>query len=166
MQQYTGVLSLSLGLPMLALRSNWHFLPAIHWKQLSTSPLPPHLQASQDLGLTRLWWRGCCWLPVLAASPPFFQLCFETQSKFKKKKIKNWMFLLSPLTSALPQSLAACRLAYMAQTFGIETLTCRESMNFGKEGEVRDRNEGEGPRGLWEVSHFNGRGREKRKMAL
>lgn len=43
----------------------------------------------------------------------------------------------------------------MAQTFGKETLTSRESMNFGKEGEERDKNEGEGPRGLWEVSRFN-----------
>lgn len=53
---------------------------------LYATPLPPHLQASRDLGLTRQLWRGSYWLSALAASHPFFQLCFETQSKFKKKK--------------------------------------------------------------------------------
>lgn len=86
MQRYSLILSPFLVLPLLTLRSNWHFCQQFIRSLLSTTPLPPHLQASRDLDLTRLLWRGCYWLSVLAASPPFFQLCFETQSKLKKKK--------------------------------------------------------------------------------
>lgn len=92
MQQYSCVLSRTLGLPLLALRSNWHFCQQFIKSLLSATPFPPHLQASRELGLTRLLWRGCYWLSVLAACPPFFQLCFETQSKFKKKEKKNRYF--------------------------------------------------------------------------
>lgn len=82
-QRYSCVLSCTLGLPLLTLRSSWHFCQQFIKSLLSATPLPPHLQASREPGLTRLLWRGCYWLSVLAASPPFFQLCFETQSKFK-----------------------------------------------------------------------------------
>lgn len=85
-QRPSCILFCSLGLPLLTLRSNWHFCQQFIKSLLSATPLPPHLQASRDLGLTRLLWRGCYWLSVLAASPPFFQLCFETQPKFKKRK--------------------------------------------------------------------------------
>lgn len=75
-QWYSCILSCSLGLPLLTLRSNWHFCQQFIKSLLSATPLPPHLQASRDLGLTRLLWRGCYWLSVLAASPSFLPALF------------------------------------------------------------------------------------------
>lgn len=99
------VLSCSLRLPLLILRSNCQqfFLPALHLEPALCHPFPPHLQASRDLGLTRQLWRGCYWLSVLAASHPFFQLCFETQSKLKKKKFEKKKLDIPALPTHLHQ---------------------------------------------------------------